>query len=131
MIVDASAMLAVLFAEPDAVRFATALRTASRKAMSALNWFETVIAIDRRGTHEQGTEFETLLRRLGIEIVPFDAGQATMARRAYQIWGKGRHKASLNMGDCVAYALARLRQDTLLFKGGDFALTDIEPALKD
>jgi len=131
MIIDASAMLAVLFAEADAIRFAAALKETPGKAMSAVNWFEVVIAIDRRGTEQQGTEFEGLLRRLGVEIVPFDAGQAAMARVAYDMWGKGRHRAHLNMGDCAAYALARYRREPLLFKGGDFALTDIEPALKD
>ena len=99
--------------------------------MSAVNWFETVSAIDRRGTGRNGTEFEELLGRLGTEIVPFDGRQADMARHAYNAWGKGRHKAALNMGDCAAYALARSRRGTLLFKGNDFALTDIEPALKD
>ena len=130
MILDASAVLAILFAEPDAGSFAAAIAGASHTAMSAVNWFEAAIALDRRGTGNAVAEFEALLTRAGTEIVPFGAEQAAIARQAYEIWGKGRHPAYLNMGDCAAYALARSRRQKLLFKGGDFALTDIEPALK-
>jgi len=131
MIVDASAVLAILFAEPDAERFATAIANGRDRAMSAVNWFEAAIAIDRRGGARAAFEFESLINRAAIDVVQYDADQARMAREAFAVWGKGRHSARLNMGDCAAYALSRSRQQPLLFKGGDFALTDIEPALKD
>jgi ribonuclease VapC len=131
MIVDASAVLAILFAESDAERFAAAIVGTDARAMSAINWFEAAIAIDRRGKGGAATELAALTRRGGIEVVPYDLAQAEIARTAYATWGKGRHRAQLNMGDCAAYALARSRREPLLFKGGDFALTDIEPALKD
>jgi ribonuclease VapC len=131
MIVDASAVLAILFAEPDRYVFAAAINGARRTAMSAVNWFEAAIAVDRRGTGEMVAGLGLLLERAGTEIVPFTADQAAIARRAHETFGKGRHKAYLNMGDCAAYALAMTRGEPLLFKGGDFSLTDIEPALKD
>lgn len=131
MIVDASAILAILFAEPDAPRFSAAIEAAPDTAMSALNWLEAAIALDRRGTGRQIGEFSELLEGLGTEVVPFDAAQAALARRAYATWGKGRHPASLNLADCAAYALACSRAEPLLFKGNDFALTDITSALRD
>lgn len=131
MILDASAILAVLFAEPDAPRYAAAVAEAPRTAISAVNWFEAAIAVDCRGSGQQIAELDALLGRAGTEIVPFVAAYAAVARRAYDTWGKGRHRAHLNLGDCAAYALAQMRGEPLLFKGGDFPLTDIEPALKD
>lgn len=131
MILDASAVLAVLFAEPDAARYAAAVAAASHTEISAVNWFGAAIAVDRRGNGEQIAEFDALLERAGTTIIPFDATQALVARKAYDTCGKGRHRASLTLGDCATYALARVRREPLLFKGGEFPLTDIEPALKD
>jgi ribonuclease VapC len=131
MIVDASAVLAILFAEPDADRFAVAIAGDAERAMSAINQFEAAIAIDRRGKAGAAAEFEALMERGTIGVVPYDHEQAQLAREVFAVWGKGRHPAALNMGDCAAYALARSRRQPLLFKGGDFGLTDIRPALKD
>jgi ribonuclease VapC len=131
MIVDASAVLAILFAESDADRFAAAIAGNAERIMSAVNWFEAGIAIDRRGRTGAAAEFEALMERGAIDVVPYDHEQAQLAREAFAVWGKGRHPAALNMGDCAAYALARSRRQPLLFKGGDFALTDIQSALKD
>jgi ribonuclease VapC len=131
MILDASAILAVLFAEPDAPRYAAVVAETPRTAISAVNWFEAAIAVDRRGSGEQIAELDALLAHVETAIVPLDATHAALARRAYDTWGKGRHRAHLNLGDCAAYALARMRGEPLLFQGGDFPLTDIEPALKD
>jgi ribonuclease VapC len=130
MIVDASAVLAILMGEPDAPRFAGALTHSGSRAMSALNWLEAAITIDRRGGPEARNDFESFFGRADIEIVPLTQELAVLARRAYSDWGK-RQPAWLNMGDCVAYALARHRGQPLLFKGNDFSQTDIEPALKD
>jgi len=131
MIVDASAVLAILFAEPDADRYAAAITHAQPRFMSAVNWFEAAIAVDRRGADGAVEKFDQLIRRGHIEIVAYTPEHAALARQAYHAWGKGRHRASLNMGDCAASALARSRGEPLLFKGNDFVLTDIERALKD
>ena len=131
MIVDASAVLAILFAEPDAERFTLALSHARPRAMSAVNWMEAAIAVDRRGRPGASEQFDRLIKQGHIEVVAYTPEHAALARKAYFAWGKGRHPAALNMGDCAAYALAQSRGEPLLFKGNDFPLTDIEPALKD
>ncbi len=131
MIVDASAVLAVLFAEPDAIRFATAIAHAPTRRMSAVNWLEAAMAIDRRGDDISRGSFAQFFERAAITIVPVTGGHAALARQAFATWGKGRHAAGLNMGDCIAHALARSTGEALLFKGNDFVLTDIAPALKD
>jgi ribonuclease VapC len=130
MIVDASAILAILMGEPDAPRFASMLAHSGKRAMSALNWLEAAIIIDRRGGPEARNDFDNFFARAGIEIVPVTRELAGLARQAYNDWGR-REPAWLNMGDCVAYALARQRGEPLLFKGNDFSQTDIESALKD
>ena len=131
MIVDASAALAILMAEPDAARFAGALMHTGQRTMSAFNWLEVALAVDRRGGPAARNEFESFFGRAGIEIVPVTHELAALARAAFGDWGMRRHRAALNMGDCIAYALARQRSEPLLFKGNDFSQTDIEPALKD
>ncbi len=98
---------------------------------SAVNWFEAAIAIDRRGGGSAAADFEQLVRSSAIEVVAYSPAQAELAREAYATSGKGRHAAGRNMGDCAADALAKLLRQPLLFKGNDFPLTDIEPALKD
>ncbi len=128
MIVDASAVVAILFAEPDAGRYADAITGAPVKAMSALNWLETAIAVDRRGSERAKAAFARFFERAAIEIVPVTPDQAALARAAFDQWGRGT-KADLNMGDCIAYALSRSTGRALLFKGDDFTHTDIVPAL--
>ncbi len=130
MIVDASAVVAVLFAEPDAVRYAEAITNAAEKSISALNWLEAAIAVDRRGGPIARAAFDAFFERSGIEIVPITAEHATLARQAFREWGRGQ-AADLNLGDCMAYALSRATGRKLLFKGNDFPQTDVEPALKD
>ncbi len=125
LVVDTSALMAILLEEPDAVLFAQALHDADELRMSAPSWLEAAqVATGRRGGkgYEQ---FHELVTRLPVEIVPCDE---TLARVAYGAWlrfGKGRHPASLNFGDCFSYALAKLRGEPLLFKGDDFSKTDI------
>lgn len=129
MIVDSSAMLAVILGEDDADRFDTAMADAKSVRMSAANWLETAL-VDSRRSPAATVRFEDLVEALRIEIVPVSVELAYRARRAHQEFGRGNHPAKLNFGDCFAYALAKLSSEPLLFKGKDFAQTDIEPALK-
>jgi ribonuclease VapC len=129
MIVDTSALLAILFDEPDAERYARALAEADTTRLSAGNFVEAAIVVEAQ-THASGRgQFDTLIRRAGIVIEPFTEEQAHLARQAYTDFGKGRHPAGLNFGDCFAYALAKATAEPLLFKGGDFSKTDIAAAL--
>ena len=129
MILDSSAVLAMLFGEPEAAAFAEAAEEATERAISAASWLEAAMVADNRSA-VASAEFAGLMARLDLEIVPFTANQAMRAREAHRRYGKGRHKAGLNLGDCFAYALAKERGQKLLFKGDDFAATDIEPAIK-
>ena len=129
LVVDTSAFMAILLEEADAVRFAQALHDASELRMSAPNWLESAqVATARRGVkgYEQ---FHELITRLGVEIVPCDGAQARAAYDAWLRFGKGRHPASLNFGDCFSYALAKLRGEPLLYKGDDFSKTDLVAAV--
>ncbi len=129
MIVDSSALLAVVLREADEERFARALLAAPALRISAANWVEATIAVDGRDP-AVASRFEDLMAFLGMEIVPVSVDQAYRARVAYREYGRGYHAARLNYGDCFAYALAKDAGEALLFKGGDFAQTDIEPALR-
>lgn len=128
-VVDTSALMAILLEEPDAIQYAEALHDADELRMSAPTWLEAAqVATGRRGVkgYEQ---FDGLVSRLRIEIVPCDAAMAQAAFAAWQRFGKGRHPAGLNFGDCFSYALAKLRGEPLLFKGEDFSKTDLVAAL--
>lgn len=129
MVVDTSALLAILLAEDDAGRFARAMEQADRCSLSAASYLEAALVIDNRGDAVAAREFDRLIRRAGIVIEPVSFDQAQIARQAYRDFGKGRHPAGLNFGDCLAYALAKSLDEPLLFKGDDFAQTDIEAAL--
>jgi ribonuclease VapC len=119
----------MLFGEPEAAALAEAAEQATERAISAASWLEAAIVADNRSA-VASAEFAGLMARLDLEIVPFTASQAVVAREAHRRYGKGRHKAGLNLGDCFSYALAKERGQALLFKGDDFAATDIEPAIK-
>jgi ribonuclease VapC len=125
MIIDTSALLAILFQEEDAEQFVRAIATETVCRMSAANFLEAAINIDSRGGAEASRQLDSFIRRTGIEIAEVTVTQAQIARQAYQDFGKGRHKAGLNFGDCFAYALARDTGEPLLFKGNDFIYTDI------
>ena len=99
--------------------------------MSAATWVELSLVAVGQLRSEALAEIDELMRRLDLELVPFDAIQAAIARDAFQRFGKGRHPARLNLGDCFAYALARHVDEPLLFKGDDFARSDIRSALAD
>lgn len=129
MIVDSSALIAVLRDEPDAPAFAAALAEAAEpRLMSAANWLEAAIVIDGSRDPVASARFDQLCRRAGIELAEVTASQALLARKAYQDYGKGSgHPAGLNYGDCFSYALARETGERLLFKGDDFTHTDVQP----
>jgi ribonuclease VapC len=129
VILDASAILAILQREPDAARYEEALVDAPSLAISAANWLEAAIVADRRGNAAAREGFDPFFERFGVEVAPVTVAQARRARSAYRAWGKGNHPAGLNLGDCFAYALATERDEPLLFKGDDFAQTDVKAAL--
>ena len=130
MIVDSSALIAIIFGEPEGDHLLKVLMAGSPR-ISAATYFETGMVIDRKAEDGFPAEaFERLLTMTRIEVVPVTRGQAVLARAAYRAFGKGNHRAGLNFGDCFTYALARETGEPLLFKGDDFARTDIEPALK-
>lgn len=128
MIVDTSAVLAVLFAEADAEYYARSIIETSPCRISAANLLEAAIVVESRSGSAAGHELDVFLERAGIELVPVTPQQVEAARRAWRRFGKGNHPAGLNFGDCFAYALADATGEPLLFKGKDFAQTDIEPA---
>jgi ribonuclease VapC len=128
MIVDSSAMLAILLEEPEGHLFDVAIAKTPVCRMSSASLLETsMILLARRGV-EAVRDLDLLIMRFQIEIVPFTESEARLAREAFHRYGKGRHPAQLNFGDCMAYALAKDTGDELLFKGTDFAQTDIAAA---
>ena len=128
MIIDSSALLAVLLREADAERYETAIATAASCRMSVANVLEVSIVLEGRGDSTSGHELDLFLERAEIEIVAVTVQHLDRARQAWRRFGKGNHPAALNFGDCFAYALADQAGEPLLFKGNDFALTDIRPA---
>jgi ribonuclease VapC len=122
MIVDSSAMMAIVWAEPEAKPFIAAIVGSDRATMSAANYLEASIVIDRDRSPAISARFDATIHQLEIEIAPVTASQAKLARQAYRDFGKGSgHKAKLNLGDCFAYALAAESGEQLLYKGDDFA----------
>jgi ribonuclease VapC len=127
LVVDTSAIVACLIKEPERPAFMSILALAERRVLSSVNLLEARIVI----TGSKGLPrdwLEEFLENEQIEIVPFDEALSTLAFDAYRRFGKGRHAARLNMGDCAAYALAKARGWPLLFKGDDFSQTDVERA---
>ena len=129
MIVDSSAVLAILLAESDAKTYARALAQADSCRMSAVNFVEVAIVVEAQTKDSGSRQFDAFFRRAGIAIEAVTEEQAHVARQAYTDFGKGRHPAGLNFGDCFAYALAKVTGEPLLFKGDDFKKTDITSAL--
>ena len=130
MIVDASALLAVVLAEPDAARYADAMTDAEHLRISAPSWFEASLIVDRRGDTLARSRFDEFARTFEVSIEPFTAAHAIAARQAWREYGRGsRHPAKLTFGDCLAYGFAKVEGEPLLYKGDDFPHTDIRPAL--
>lgn len=125
MVIDSSAILAILLNEPEADAFSQAIRDEAPRLLSAASLLETSIVIESRKGPRGAAELDLLIYRAGIEIVPVDAEQAEVARIAWRRFGKGNHPAALNFGDLFSYALAKITGSRLLYKGVDFALTDI------
>ncbi len=125
MVIDTSAVLAILQDEPDRRQFNEALEAAEVRRMSVATMVECALVIETRYGPDGLRALDLLISKAGIELVPVDIEQGLAARRAFSTYGKGRHPAGLNFGDCFAYALARLSREALLCKGSDFARTDL------
>jgi ribonuclease VapC len=125
MVLDTSALLALLLDEPEAEAYRAALEEDTIRLASAVTVLETAIVIEARKGEAGGREFDLLLHKGEIHVVAVDADQVAEARRAYRRFGRGHHAAGLNFGDVFAYALARSSGEPLLFKGDDFSKTDI------
>ena len=130
MVIDSSAIIAILYEEPEANLLVQAISSASVKLMSAGTALELFIVTAAKKGEIGKEKLLAFLTASKIEIIPFDTEQLEIARDAFAKYGKGNHKAKLNFGDCFAYALAKASGEPLLFKGNDFSLTDIEPAIK-
>ena len=129
MVVDTSAVLAIFLLEPEAEKFANAIIDAPIALISAANLLELGIILDGRIGHEESSELDEFIANVGLEVEPVTLDQVRIARLAYRTYGKGNHPAGLNFGDCFAYALAKCTRLPLLFKGNDFAQTDIARGL--
>ena len=128
MVVDTSALVAILLGEPEGDEFARALAEAPVRLISAVTRVELSLVIEGRKGDAGRKDLERLLREGGFDIASVTAEQADIAIQAFRRFGRGRHRAGLNIGDCFAYALAVATDNPLLFKGDDFARTDIRPA---
>jgi ribonuclease VapC len=125
MVVDTSAVMAILHREAEAVEFVFLMEQDTTRLISALSVLEAGILVQSRKGDDGSAALDAFLHEAELEIRPFDAEQAILARRAYREFGKGRHPAALNFGDCAVYALAMASGEPLLFKGSDFSRTDI------
>ena len=123
--IDSSAILAVLLAEPEAEMLSQVIADDPTRFMSGFSLLESSVVIEARKGEAGGRELDLLLHRTSVRIVDVSAEQIEIAREAWRRFGRGRHAAALNIGDCCSYALARSLGEALLFKGDDFSKTDI------
>ena len=130
MVIDTSALIAVLTGEPDAELYIRAVDRDPRRLMSVASILEADIVLEKRFGPDGPAELDALLRRLPIEAVPVDGDQLEWARYAHRTYGRGLHPAALNFADCFSYALAKSTGEPLLFKGLDFSRTDVRSALQ-
>lgn len=128
MIIDTSALVAILYREPEAETFVRRIHAADTSRISVANYVELAMVVEHQLGPEGMRQAEAFFRRAGIAIEPVSVEQGELARQAFLDFGKGRHKAGLNFGDCSAYALAKAFGEPLLFKGDDFSQTDIQAA---
>jgi ribonuclease VapC len=128
VILDTSALVAILYREPEAAAFAQAIHDADVCRMSVANYVELAMVVESQLGSEAMQQTQAFFRRAAIALEPVTLDHGELARQAFLDFGKGRHKAGLNFGDCFAYALAKATGEPLLFKGEDFAHTDITPA---
>ncbi|OGQ92224.1 MAG: ribonuclease [Deltaproteobacteria bacterium RIFOXYA12_FULL_58_15] len=129
MVIDTSAILAILLGEPEADVFINAIANAGKRWVAAFTELECAVVITARKGPSGARDLDLLLHQARVEQVGMDAEQVSIARRAYAQFGKGRHPAALNLGDCCSYALAMRAGEPLLFKGDDFSQTDVPAAL--
>jgi ribonuclease VapC len=125
MVIDTSALIALLNAEAESARLAAAIETDASRLISAATVVEAGLVIESRYGPVGGRELDLLMAKAGLSVQAVTAEQAEMAREAWRRFGKGRHAAGLNFGDCFSYALAKATGEPLLFKGDDFTRTDI------
>jgi|SRR5580704_11467053 ribonuclease VapC len=128
MTLDTSAVLAILQDEPERQEFVSLIEQASQRLISAVSVLEAAMVLEGRRGDDAGSDLDMFLQRASIETVAFDQEQLTVARTAFRRFGKGRHSAGLNFGDCAAYGLAQWSGEPLLFKGTDFSATDVARA---
>jgi ribonuclease VapC len=129
VILDSSALVAILFGEPGHLDLVDAILDADRVGVGAPTLVETgLVFMGRLGTNH-ARAVEALVEELGVSVLPFGAAEWAIAVEAFRRYGRGRHPAALNFGDCLAYATAKASRDTLLYVGGDIARTDIKPAV--
>lgn len=126
MVIDSSAVIAIILDEPEAEQFIAQLSNADTRLISAASVLETSIVLESRNGEAGGRELDLFLNRAQIDIVSVDREQVEAARAAWRKYGKSRHRATLNFGDCLVYALAKVTGEPILAKGNDFRLTDIE-----
>jgi ribonuclease VapC len=125
MVIDTSAVVAILFGEPEAEAFAEAIEQEAVRLISAASVLEAAIVVESELGDPGARELDLLLYKAGITIVPFSPEHLAAARHAFRVFGKGRHAAALNFGDCFSYALSKSTGEPLLFKGADFPRTDV------
>jgi ribonuclease VapC len=128
MILDPSAILAILLEEPEARHFTSLIEADPRRLVSAASILEAAIVLEGRKGVAGGGMLDLFLHQAAVETVAFDADQLALARSAFRVYGKGRHPAGLNFGDCISYALSRWTGEPLLYKGADFSATDVARA---
>ncbi|MPZ31284.1 MAG: PIN domain-containing protein [Rhodospirillales bacterium] len=129
MVVDSSALIAIYLDEPEKAAFALMIVSADGPCIGAPNFLEASMIAETRNGEAGCRELDRIAANLGLRIASFDATHIQAAREAFRRYGKGRHRAGLNFGDCCAYALAKALEMPLLFKGNDFALTDLKRAV--
>jgi ribonuclease VapC len=128
MVVDSSVLIAVLLNEPEADSYRQRLAETEEIYISAVSFVESSMVIEYKGGEQGAKKFDELLKVITPTVISFDSQQADLARTAWRQYGKGRHPAKLNFGDCCSYALAKYLNQPLLFKGDDFSKTDLIPA---
>jgi ribonuclease VapC len=128
VILDTSALIAILYGEPERADFARLIHDAESCRVSAVSFVELSMVVESQLGPEAGRQVDTLFRRTGIVIEPVTVEHGYLARQAFLDYGKGRHKAGLNFGDCFSYALSKATGEPLLSKGRDFSQTDIKSA---
>ena len=126
MVIDTSALLAILQNEPERRKFNEAIEAAETRSMSTASFLEISMIVESRYGADGVRDLDLLIAKAKVSLVPVDEDQAHLARQGFQKFGKGRHPAGLNYGDCFSYALARSLEQPLLFKGNDFSQTDVE-----